>query len=74
MAVRPEDIAKLSPELRASMAAMVDDALARRKLQLYKPYAKQRLFHRAGKDHSERLLMAGNQLGKSIAEIGRAHV
>ena len=49
------------------MAAMVDDALARRKLQLYKPYPKQRLFHRAGNDHSERLLMAGNQLGKSIA-------
>ena len=49
------------------MAAMVDDALARRKLQLYKPYPKQRLFHRAGQDHSERLLMAGNQLGKSIA-------
>ncbi len=67
MAVRPEDIAKLSPELRASMAAMVDDALARRKLQLYKPYPKQRLFHRVGKIHSERLLMAGNQLGKSIA-------
>ena len=49
------------------MRAMLDGELARRKLQLYKPYPKQRLFHRAGNDHSERLLMAGNQLGKSIA-------
>ena len=49
------------------MRSMLDGELARRKLQLYKPYPKQRLFHRAGKDHRERLLMAGNQLGKSIA-------
>jgi phage terminase large subunit-like protein len=37
----------------------------RRKLTEYKPYAKQREFHAAGADHRERLLMAGNQLGKT---------
>ncbi|TGQ89448.1 DNA packaging protein [Mesorhizobium sp. M2D.F.Ca.ET.185.01.1.1] len=37
------------------------------KLRFYKPYAKQREFHRAGATHSERLFMAGNQLGKTVA-------
>ena len=66
-AVLPKDVANLSPEIKAAMRAMLDGELAKRKLQLYKPYPKQRLFHRTGKAHSERLLMAGNQLGKSIA-------
>ncbi|MGB0843700.1 MAG: terminase large subunit domain-containing protein [Alphaproteobacteria bacterium] len=33
----------------------------------YKPYAKQKLFHHSGKKSRERLLMAGNQLGKTRA-------
>ncbi|KQS79046.1 DNA packaging protein [Rhizobium sp. Leaf384] len=37
------------------------------KLRRYSPYAKQREFHAAGRDKSERLFMAGNQLGKTIA-------
>lgn len=37
------------------------------KLRFYSPYAKQRDFHRAGLTHSERLFMAGNQLGKTVA-------
>lgn len=45
--------------------------LARRKshnrLIDYQPYAKQRQFHNAGKEHRERLLMAGNQLGKTLS-------
>lgn len=35
------------------------------RLTEYRPYSKQREFHAAGKDHRERLLMAGNQLGKT---------
>jgi len=35
------------------------------RLDYYKPYSKQREFHAAGKDFRERLLMAGNQLGKT---------
>lgn len=33
----------------------------------YKPYARQRDFHTAGKEYRERLLMAGNKLGKTYA-------
>ena len=41
--------------------------LACEKILDYKPYKKQIEFHNAGKDHSERLFIAGNQLGKTIA-------
>ena len=44
----------------ALLAAIVAE-LARRKLECYEPYPKQRAFHRAGATHSERLFMAGNQ-------------
>jgi phage terminase large subunit-like protein len=37
----------------------------RRRLTEYRPYAKQREFHAEGAEHRERLLMAGNQLGKT---------
>lgn len=33
----------------------------------YQPYAKQREFHKNGATYSERLFMAGNQLGKTVA-------
>ena len=36
-------------------------------LASYRPYLKQIGFHAAGKEHGERLLMAGNQLGKTLA-------
>lgn len=37
------------------------------RLSEYRAYPKQRAFHAAGKTHTERLFMAGNQLGKTIA-------
>lgn len=37
------------------------------KLSLYKPYKKQEEFHVAGLKYRERLFMAGNQLGKTVA-------
>jgi hypothetical protein len=37
------------------------------RLKYYKPYPKQREFHAAGATARERLLMAGNQLGKTLA-------
>lgn len=40
---------------------------ARQKLQTYKPYPKQAEFHQAGAIHRERLFLAGNQLGKTVA-------
>jgi phage terminase large subunit-like protein len=36
-------------------------------LDAYHPYPKQTMFHDAGARHRERLFMAGNQLGKSLA-------
>jgi phage terminase large subunit-like protein len=38
-----------------------------RRLRDYKPYAKQREFHRLGKEVRQRCLLAGNQLGKTYA-------
>lgn len=38
-----------------------------RRLREYAPYPKQAVFHRAGLIHRERLFMAGNQLGKTLA-------
>ena len=35
------------------------------KLNYYKPYNFQKLFHKAGKDANQRLLMAANRVGKS---------
>jgi phage terminase large subunit-like protein len=39
----------------------------RNRLTSYRPYAKQREFHMAGAAFDERLFMAGNQLGKTLA-------
>jgi hypothetical protein len=40
----------------------------------YEPYQKQRLFHDAGAKHRERLLMAGNQLGKTYCGAAEAAI
>lgn len=37
------------------------------RLRFYRPYSKQREFHAAGATKPERLFMAGNQLGKTVA-------
>lgn len=37
------------------------------RLRFYRPYSKQKEFHALGRTASERLFMAGNQLGKTIA-------
>lgn len=46
----------------------------RRRLTEYAPYAKQREFHAAGLTHRERLLMAGNQLGKTYCGAAEAAI
>lgn len=38
----------------------------RNRLAEYRPYTRQREFHAVGAEHRERLLMAGNQLGKTF--------
>jgi len=46
---------------------MLELRTARNRLRAYRPYTKQRAFHAAGLEHDERLFMAGNQLGKTVA-------
>lgn len=57
----------LPADVRAALLVEGMEKLSQDKLSDYRPYAKQRTFHRAGKTHSERLFRAGNQLGKTIA-------
>ncbi|MCF4166346.1 terminase large subunit [Zavarzinia compransoris] len=57
----------LSEADRAALLARVELELTRRKWEMYRPYARQREFHAAGATYRERLLRAGNQLGKSYA-------
>ncbi len=45
----------------------MDRRKRRNRLAGYRPYSKQREFHEAGAIHRERLFMAGNQLGKTVA-------
>ncbi|MDX3929108.1 MAG: terminase family protein [Shinella sp.] len=50
-----------------SLLAEKDRRKRTNKLRFYAPYRKQREFHTAGASKSERLFMAGNQLGKTVA-------
>lgn len=43
------------------------NTLGKRKLDMYRPYKRQQEFHKAGKTYRERLLRAGNQLGKCVS-------
>ena len=51
--------------MESNLTRLQKAQLSIRKLDFYKPYAKQEEFHNAGASHRERLLMAGNQLGKT---------
>jgi phage terminase large subunit-like protein len=61
----------LSPEKIEAAIARLEAEKTRRavenRLASYQPYEKQLAFHEAGASHRERLLMAGNQLGKTLA-------
>jgi phage terminase large subunit-like protein len=54
-------------DLKRKVDARIERVLAQNRLPHYQPYPKQRAFHGAGAAARERLLMAGNQLGKTIA-------
>jgi len=60
-----------TPEMLSAFLKEIEQEQARRRtenaLAYYRPYAKQREFHAAGLSARERLLMAGNQLGKTLA-------
>jgi phage terminase large subunit-like protein len=65
------DIMGVSPEkleaVLASLAAEKEKRIVENALAHYEPYARQRQFHEAGASKRERLLMAANQSGKSLA-------
>lgn len=47
--------------------AELKERVATNQLRYYRPYPKQADFHNAGSEYPERLLTAGNQLGKTLA-------
>lgn len=57
-------------EMEAELRRLLRDELAAEQrydsLSSYSPYPRQREFHDAGRNHRERLLSAGNQLGKTL--------
>ena len=55
----------VTPQLKAALEEL--DKRSKQVLNTYEPYFKQQVFHAAGKDHRERMLFAGNQLGKSYS-------
>lgn len=67
----PPQLLSLTPQqlrlLAADLTASANQTEAETRLSAYRAYAKQQEFHAAGATHRERLLMAGNQLGKTIA-------
>jgi phage terminase large subunit-like protein len=50
-----------------TLARELERRKRRNRLAEYRPYRKQSEFHAAGATHRERLFMAGNQLGKTLA-------
>lgn len=46
---------------------IIRNELENRKLDLYRPYVKQQVFHKNGSKYRERLLRAGNQVGKTMS-------
>jgi phage terminase large subunit-like protein len=63
---QPLPTSSIDLQLLKALQAKLERSKARNRLKAYKPYSKQRDFHEKGK-HRERLFMAGNQLGKTVA-------
>ena len=62
----PPDLQHLQRQV-LSLIRETDRRSRRNRLAKYRPYSKQAEFHEAGSIHRERLFMAGNQLGKTLA-------
>jgi phage terminase large subunit-like protein len=63
-------LASLSYSKKVELAQLLEEQARRKsrnKLLRYQPYTKQASFHAAGATNRERLFMAGNQLGKTLA-------
>ncbi len=62
-----QQIENENPLFRAQKLYALVQGLSDRAIVRYKPYEKQKAFHQASQYYHERLLMAGNQLGKTFA-------
>lgn len=60
-------IASLPADAQDVLIAEIERRLGERKLEVYEAYPKQREFHEAGATFRERLLSAGNRLGKTFS-------
>lgn len=70
-----EQVAQLAPEDQAEYLELLEayvSRLSRNMLDRYAPYPKQALFHELGATFRERLLAAGNQLGKTLSMANEA--
>lgn len=67
--VLPPEVARIvnDPKAKAALEREIEARLATRRVELYQPYEKQAAFHAAGAAHRERVLMAGNQQGKTYS-------
>ena len=54
-------------KIEAALTGEQKRRLIENKLRYYRPYAKQLAFHTAGATYRERMFMAANQVGKTIA-------
>lgn len=60
-------LGRIPPPIRARLHTDVKRLIAESKLVDYRPYPKQLEFHNAGAAFRERLLISGNQVGKTLA-------
>jgi phage terminase large subunit-like protein len=68
--MRESEPSPVSSAFKSELVSLLEERAKRarrNRLKTYRPYTKQREFHGAGADHRERLLMAGNQLGKTYS-------
>ncbi|WP_246810983.1 terminase large subunit domain-containing protein [Ensifer sp. ENS03] len=68
---RPSGLSSLLRE-RVELAMEIGRRQNTNRLRYYQPYTKQTAFHEAGATFRERLFMAGNQLGKTLAGAAEA--
>ncbi|MBX5143200.1 DNA packaging protein [Rhizobium lentis] len=71
LSIQQSDLSSMLKE-QAMLMAELDRRRRTNRLQAYRPYSKQLEFHSSGSLFRERLFMAGNQLGKTLAGAAEA--
>lgn len=65
--LEPDALARLDDDQLKAIELHLEREIATQQLYLYRPYAKQAQFHAMGAEKRERMLSAGNQLGKTLS-------